>query len=1235
MATLSASTQLQQQQTNDILYGREEHVTKLRTIQKQVLIETKQSKLVVVKGSSGTGKSALVRHVFTGDNTNGDDDAVDYLVGCGKYDEGNEEGGGSSSMPYSAIMEAAQEITNKAIRRATLAASAKKASATTKTTTITTSQSAFTMDDLQSRLAQSTKLHESCRLASYVPSLKKKLFAHKPIQPQDSAPPGNVDHPQEQHQHHHQHPHFQYRYEDHHDDDGHEYSTDMSDDSLELSSSANSDRSGSFVLDKNETERLKQELMELLRVLQTPVVFILDDLQWADPLSMELLQALLQPDDCPDPPVCLYIGTQRTDDVVTMNTGTSHNESDVLSIDQSLIHETIFLEAIDTAHIQEWLLANFGCTDSPQYQSDQPAFHELQALTDLVYEKTRGNPFYVSMFVNTMRSEGHIWYDTPTSSWKYDLEQLHNATNNNDSVVEFLMNKLRNLPASTKKVLCIASSFGNRFEVGVVQNVLQHMRKVEHTDHTTCPFATVVSVLQLAVEQGVVEKRSDRRYRFAHDRIHQACYNLAIDKDKDKDKDRHDDNPATTNDNIHLTIGRLLWTKLKQKEAQILPEATAEENNARLQQTRAEAKAAGDHLLAMHKTTLLLLTTEQMNLARTQLNSNKERVELAQLNLQAAKATRKRSAFLAACNFCMAGLSLMDDAAGDESSPWTGSYDLMLALQTTKARMNFVIGDRCETRQSVDEILQHATSFEDKVPAYIVKMESYSSEGFLNEAIQEGFHVLEQAGVKLPTAPSFPYLIGEVIATKRLLRGRTDEDILNLPDLCCHSSRSILEVMGLVGGYAYGASKPRVVLLMGLREMRIMLRQGLSRYSADALSTYGILAGQMGNFADAHRFGELSVKLMDRFKHKRLNSRTMLANHFFLHHLRKPIHQSIEPLLQSYNDGMEVGDVRFASLSFFAYICCYSLCGLQLGPVLQDTRGFREELRSYGQDLVCQATSTVYQTMLNLVGRSPDPLRLTGDAMDEDQMLKEAKDTDNKLLAQSIYLQKALLAIYFNDFIGAGNAASEIWDDMQIKMGNCNFMTAATYFVLALSALGMARPRCQDGLCIRSKRTFRRHGKAFTKKLEYWVKHGEPNALHMLLILKAEQAFVSKNRTEDVKDAYDKAIAVAQRSGFLQNAALANERAGIYFLEKEDPDTFSAETYIVRAHQLYSDWGAQAKLDQMLQRYPFLRKSQDLHIHHSTSRFGRTRFSTSLPKHRNSSSTSALDQDDIIESIHE
>ena len=99
------------------------------------------------------------------------------------------------------------------------------------------------------------------------------------------------------------------------------------------------------------------------------------------------------------------------------------------------------------------------------------------------------------------------------------------------------------------------------------------------------------------------------------------------------------------------------------------------------------------------------------------------------------------------------------------------------------------------------------------------------------------------------------------------------------------------------------------------------------------------------------------------------------------------------------------------------------------------------------------------------------------------------------------------------------------------------------------------------------------------------------NAHHMLLILEAEELSGTNKEFDVVRRAFDDAIAVAGKLGFMNNHALVNERAGVYCLEQNDQDR--ARSYLSRAQELYMEWGAPAKARQMSKCYATQLGNQD------------------------------------------
>jgi len=144
----------------------------------------------------------------------------------------------------------------------------------------------------------------------------------------------------------------------------------------------------------------------------------------------------------------------------------------------------------------------------------------------------------------------------------------------------------------------------------------------------------------------------------------------------------------------------------------------------------------------------------------------------------------------------------------------------------------------------------------------------------------------------------------------------------------------------------------------------------------------------------------------------------------------------------------------------------------------------------------------------------------------------------------------------------------------------------------------------------------RRKARRHVTKVEKWVKNGNVNCVDLLQLLQAEQMTLSKTATVDsVRRAFDTAIQSSTKSGFVHNAALANERAALYLLSSPGEDSADyGMMYMRRAVELYTEWGAMGKVRKLEWQHDLL-GTQLAEGHQkvfSSSIQGRKRFSSKL-----------------------
>ena len=164
-----------------------------------------------------------------------------------------------------------------------------------------------------------------------------------------------------------------------------------------------------------------------------PLALFLDDLQWLDAATLDLLEDLLTQ---PDLNHLLLIGAYRDDEV----TPTHPLMRRMAAIRQA------------GGRVQEIVLKPLGLEDVSRIVADALHSDRARPLARLVHEKTAGNPFFAIQFLTALAEEGLLAFDRDAARWTWDLKRIR-AKGYTDNVVDLMLGKLRRLPATTHAVL--------------------------------------------------------------------------------------------------------------------------------------------------------------------------------------------------------------------------------------------------------------------------------------------------------------------------------------------------------------------------------------------------------------------------------------------------------------------------------------------------------------------------------------------------------------------------------------------------------------------------------------------------------------------------------------------------------------------------------------------------------------------------------------------------------------
>ncbi|MEI9939568.1 MAG: AAA family ATPase [Pseudomonadota bacterium] len=243
-----------------------------------------------------------------------------------------------------------------------------------------------------------------------------------------------------------------------------------------------------------------------------PLIIFLDDLQWLDQGTLELVRHLITHDQSKH---FLLIGAYRKNEVTALHP---------LAI---ALRE---LRAVD-APTHEIVLGPIALDDTVRLIAD--AMHceiaNARALARLVHEKTGGNPFFTIQFLSTLWEERLLRFDATQGDWRFDIDEIR-SQGFTDNVAEFMVDKLGRLPAFTRQALALLGCFGNSAAIAALSAAHGLAESELHT------------ALWEAVRGGLISQLGGR-YHFLHDRVQEAAYGLVPPRDRAL---------------VHLRIGRLL-----------------------------------------------------------------------------------------------------------------------------------------------------------------------------------------------------------------------------------------------------------------------------------------------------------------------------------------------------------------------------------------------------------------------------------------------------------------------------------------------------------------------------------------------------------------------------------------------------------------------------------------------------------------------------------------------------
>jgi len=609
---------------------------------------------------------------------------------------------------------------------------------------------------------------------------------------------------------------------------------------------------------------------------ESPLVIFLDDLQWADLSSLNLMKRILEN---PRDESIMLIGSYRDNEI---------HQGHPLMITLKQIRESdgfvksIHLEPLNLETTIQITADSFGMTPDKA--------HELGVH---VFSKTKGNPFFIHSFLKSLFDKGLIVYGADTN-WVWDqaeIEELEYSAN----VIDLMTKGLTGLPGRTQKILQYASVLGNTFSINDLYSITD-LREID-----------VYDSLKPAIKEGYINSR-DLSYRsltlksspenspagqeiptrivkfsFSHDKVQQAAYNLI---------------PEVERPSVHLKTGRLLL--LNRDKSQIVDDIFEVMNH-------------------------FVYSSDFIKEAA-------EKLEITELCLIAGKKAKDSNSYSLGVRYLEMGKELLG------KNSWEDHYELTYNVFIELGECEYLYDHPEKAESYFEELLVYSKTNFEKLKVYYIHSSLYLKIGNSSKSLSLGLeaarlydiHFPENArAIQLKTAAELgKYLV--LFSTKY----RKRENLFHLKE--CRDEEIIVLNKFLIdlATSAYQQDQ-NLMMLVVFKIIELYIRHGFTNASGWGFSGFSVVVlSALKLQKKGFDLWDITLKLHQRTKSPLIKARLTYTVYAFHDHWRKPIQDSYSKILDLTKACVLNGDQIFTSYAVALHIRSKINGGENLNEVL-------------------------------------------------------------------------------------------------------------------------------------------------------------------------------------------------------------------------------------------------------------------------------------------------------------
>lgn len=752
---------------------------------------------------------------------------------------------------------------------------------------------------------------------------------------------------------------------------------------------------------------------------------------------------------------------------------------------------------------------------------------QTKELASLLFNKTQGNPFFLNQLLKTLHQEKLLSFNFTESRWQWNLRKIQATGIADKSVVDLVASNINKLPKATQDILKLAACIGAYFKLMALATINDKQ------------LPEIAIALQPALESGLILPLH-QDYRIPLLFADTELDLLGFDKSQISYRFLHDRVqqaaysliPKHQKQILHLKIGKILLQNQKKEPLEKIEKLD----------------------------TNIFDIVNQLNIGSKDnayfklfIKSDK----LAELNLIAGRKAKTSVAYESAAKYLRIARKLLD------ITYWHIDYQLTLDIYTESAETEYLITNFEKAFSLSQIVLQKANKLLDKIKIYELLIDLNIGKGEQNKAVEVGLEATTMLGIVVEEIScELPHL----------------SDLDNFPQMTEPRLLASIKILSKIAPPSY-QSAPDIYRKVVQTMVNLCLKYGHSSLASYVYGAYSAFQQSIRENAEAsYHSGQIALKLLEQYPSKELEVKVYMVVSTYALPGKDHIKKTLNPLIKAINSGLEVGNIAHAGLSIIAYCSKLFLSGENLETVKYRLIEYISLLQKLKQKSYTAYAKIWGQLVINLADEISNPSTLVGTICDEREILPWFEKTGYYQGLFTIYIAKAIIFYTFGEY----NLAIDCCEGgAKYKKATLGLILGAAHnFYHSLSLLAT-----YDKADIHRKFKIINQVNLNQEKLKKMATHAPSNFLHKHDLVAAELA-KTQGEVLEAMYLYDTAITLATENEYIQDEALANERAAIFY--QELGKTKIAKVYMTEAYYAYIKWGAISKVRDLENNYPDL-----------------------------------------------